>query len=163
MAYNYDAAIELFCNAYASEDKKVTYQELQETLGLEYSIGDKEHLSLTSNAVSRLKSKLKEEHGLTFASACKGKANSPELQYYTVSKVKAGPIQKKEKPVDSGSEKSLDALSRDNQKLYAEVERLTLENHRLSDRVLKANSDIEEYKIIIKSLMTLAGMDLQEA
>lgn len=160
MAYNYDAAMKLFCDAYAREDKKVTYQELQETLGLEYPIGDKEHLSLTSNAVSRLKDKLKKEHGLTFASACKGKANSPELQYYTVSQVKGGPIQKKTRTANSDSEKTLDALSRDNQKLYEEVENLRLQNRNLLDIVSEANSNIEEYKTIIKSLMNLAGMDL---
>jgi hypothetical protein len=155
MAYNYDDAIELFCKAYANEDT-VTYQELQDALGLEYPIGEKEHLSLTSNAVGRFKEKLKKERGLTFYSACKGKASSPDLQYYNISEVKPGLVQKKEKSPELDIQKSFDALSRDNQKLYEEKQALLQRVDILNTELAVMRKKEMEYKKIITSFYSLS-------
>lgn len=162
--YNERAALDLIADAYKS-GRNITYKEMEDALGLEYPLDDKAHTSMNNNTIYRLREKCKKEHGLVFHSASKGK-NDPTLQYYTVTKVKDTETHKKPKKVEpvktvaQPDRSALEALSKDNQKLYQEVEELRLQNRRLLDMVSEANSNIEEYKTIIKSLMILAGMDL---
>jgi hypothetical protein len=162
MTYNYDNAIKLFVEAHACGEN-VTYRQLETVLGLEYNIGDKEHISLVNNAIGRLREKLKATHGLVFASACKGKgkANQAEFQYYIISEVKDAPTKKEIKPEKRTETKdaNYEALSRDNQKLYAENQSLKLENEELREKFTIMLDREEEYKNIISSLVALAGIN----
>lgn len=159
--YNYSEALELLKNAHES-GVKVTYKDMEEVLGLEYPIDDKKHTSINNSALYELRNRLKNQYGLTFKSAANGKHSGPEYHYYVTSKIKNGNFQKKEsvskeKTTHSKSDE-YEALSRNNQKLYAEVQRLEFENRRLLDMVSESNSKEEDYKNIIQSLMNLAGI-----
>ena len=159
--YNYFEALELLKNAYES-GAKVTYKDMEDVLGLEHPIDDKKYASTNNSALYELRNRLKNQYGLTFKSAANGNHSGPEYHYYIISKVKSGNFQKKEtvakeKTVHSKSDE-YEALSRNNQKLYAEVQRLELENKRLLEMVSESNSKEEDYKNIIQSLMNLAGI-----
>lgn len=159
--YNYSEALELLKNAHES-GVKVTYKDMEDVLGLEHHIDDKKYVSTNNSALYELRKRLKNQHGLTFKSAANGKHSGPEYHYYIISKVKSGNFQKKEtvakEKISKVKSDEYEALSRNNQKLYAEVQRLELENRRLLDMVSESNSKEEDYKNIIQSLMNLAGI-----
>lgn len=160
--YNYATALELLRDAY-NANVKVTYTDLETILGLEHPIDDKKHASINNSALYELRKRLKNQHGLTFKSAANGKHSGPEYHYYIISKVKSGNFQKKEtvskEKISQAKSDEYDALSKNNQKLYAEVQRLELENRRLLDMVSEAASKEEEYKNIIHSLMIITGIE----
>ena len=159
--YNYSEALELLKNAYES-GIKVTYKEMEDVLGLEHPIDDKKYASTNNSALYELRNRLKNQYGLTFKSAANGKHSGPEYHYYIISKVKSGNFQKKEtvskEKISQAKSDEYDALSKNNQKLYAEVQRLELENRRLLEMVSGTGSKEEDYKNIIQSLMNLAGI-----
>ena len=159
--YNYSEALELLKNAYES-GIKVTYKEMEDVLGLEHPIDDKKYASTNNSALYELRNRLKNQYGLTFKSAANGKHSGPEYHYYIISKIKNGNFQKKEtvakEKISQAKSDEYEALSRNNQKLYAEVQRLELENKRLLEMVSKSNSKEEDYKNIIQSLMNIAGI-----
>lgn len=159
--YNYSEALELLKNAHES-GVKVTYKDMEDILGLEHPIDDKKYVSTNNSALYELRKRLKNQHGLTFKSAANGKHSGPDYHYYIISKVKSGNFQKKEtvakEKISQVKSDEYEALSRNNQKLYAEVQRLELENRRLLDMVSESNSKEEDYKNIIQSLMNLAGI-----
>ena len=159
--YNYSEALELLKNAYES-GVKVTYKDIETVLGLEHPIDDKKYTSINNSALYELRNRLKNQHRLTFKSAANGKHSGPEYHYYIISKVKSGNFQKKEtvskEKISQAKSDEYDALSKNNQKLYAEVQRLELENRRLLEMVSETGSKEEDYKNIIQSLMNLAGI-----
>lgn len=159
--YNYSEALELLKNAHES-GVKVTYKDMEDILGLEHPIDDKKYVSTNNSALYELRKRLKNQHGLTFKSAANGKHSGPDYHYYIISKVKSGNFQKKEivtkEKISQVKSDEYDALSKNNQKLYAEVQRVELENRRLLDMVSEAASKEEDYKNIIQSLMNLAGI-----
>ena len=158
--YNYSAALELLNNAY-KQGKRVTYQEMQTTLGLERPIEDRSAASTNNSILYELRNRLRSEYGLVFKSAANGTHSGPDYYYYIISEVKGSNITKKDtksiKKSDA-KEQNYEALSRDNQKLYAEVQRLELENRRLLEMVSEVGSKEDDYKNIIQSLMNLAGI-----
>ena len=159
--YNYSEALELLKDAHES-GVKVTYKDMESVLGLEYPIDDKKHKSINNSALYELRNRLKNQYGLTFKSAANGRHSGPEYRYYVISKIKNGNFQKKEpvskeKTTHSKSDE-YEALSRNNQKLYAEVQRLELENKRLLEMASESASKEEDYKNIIQALMNLAGI-----
>ena len=157
--YNYFEALELLKNAYES-GAKVTYKDMEDVLGLEHPIDDKKYASTNNSALYELRNRLKNQYGLTFKSAANGKHSGPEYHYYIISKVKSGNFQKKEtvakEKISHAKSDEYEALSRNNQKLYAEVQRLELENKRLLEMASETASKEEDYKNIIQSLMNLA-------
>ena len=159
--YNYATALELLKDAY-NANVKVTYTDLENALGLEHPIDNKKYVSTNNSALYELRKRLKNQYGLTFKSAANSKNSGPEYHYYIISKVKSGNFQKKEivikEKISQVKSDEYDALSKNNQKLYAEVQRLELENRRLLDMVSEAASKEEDYKNIIQSLMNLAGI-----
>lgn len=158
--YNYSAALELLINAHKN-GAKVTYQEMQTTLGLERPIEDRSAASTNNSILYELRNRLRSEYGLVFKSAANGTHSGPDYYYYIISEVKGSNITKKDSKSIKKSdvkEQNYEALSRDNQKLYAEVQRLELENRRLLEMVSEVGSKEEDYKNIIQSLMNLAGI-----
>ena len=159
--YNYSEALELLKDAHES-GVKVTYKDMESVLGLKYPIDDKKHTSINNGALHELRNRLKNQYGLTFKSAANSKHYGPEYHYYVTSKIKNGNFQKKEsvskEKITHSKSDEYEALSRNNQKLYAEVQRLELENKRLLDMVSEYNLKEEDYKNIIQSLMNLAGI-----
>jgi hypothetical protein len=158
--YNYSAALELLINAHKN-GAKVTYQEMQTTLGLERPIEDRSAASTNNSILYELRNRLRSEYGLVFKSAANGTHSGPDYYYYIISEVKGSNITKKDtKSIKKSDvkEQNYEALSRDNQKLYAEVQRLELENRRLLEMVSEVGSKEEDYKNIIQSLMNLAGI-----
>ena len=159
--YNYSEALELLKNAYES-GAKVTYKDMEDVLGLEHPIDDRKYASTNNSALYELRNRLKNQYGLTFKSAANGKHCGPEYHYYFTSKVKSGNFQKKEtvakEKISQAKSDEYEALSRNNQKLYAEVQRLELENKRLLEMASETASKEEDYKNIIQSLMNLAGI-----
>ena len=161
--YKYNDALKLLKNAHES-NIKVTYTDIEDVLGLEYPIDDKKHVSTNNSALYELRKRIKNQYGLTFKSAASSWHSGPDYHYYIISKVKDGNFKKKnnEEAVKIVQEKiknnQYEALSKNNQKLYAEVQRLELENRRLLDMVSESNSKEENYKNIIQSLMNLAGI-----
>lgn len=159
--YNYSEALELLKDAHES-GVKVTYKDMESVLGLEYPIDDKKHTSINNSALYELRNRLKNQYGLTFKSAANGKHSGPEYHYYVTSKIKNGNFQKKEsvskEKITHSKSDEYEALSKNNQKLYAEVQRLELENKRLLDMISEYNLKEEDYKNIIQSLMNLAGI-----
>lgn len=158
--YNYSAALELLINAHKN-GTRVTYHDMQITLGLEKPIEDRSATSINNSVLCQLRSRLKKEYNLVFKSAANGTHSGPDYYYYIISEVKGSNITKKDtksiKKSDA-KEQNYEALSRDNQKLYAEVQRLELENRRLLEMVSKVGSKEDDYKNIIQSLMNLAGI-----
>lgn len=158
--YNYNAALELLVNSYKS-GSKVTYENMQLALGLEKPIEDKSATSTNNSALGQLRKRLRKEHNLLFRSACNGTHCGPEYQYYIVSEIKDSSIIKKEdrsiKKPDT-KESNYEALSRDNQKLYAEVQQLKLKVQVLEAEKITYAGREAEYKAIISSLMTLANI-----
>lgn len=160
--YNYGAALELLVDSY-KQGKKITYHEMQTVLGLEKPIEDRSAASTNNSILYELRNRLRSEHNLVFKSAANGTHSGPDYYYYIISEVKGSNVTKKDSKAGKKTEfkdSNYEALSKNNQKLYQEVEELRLQNRRLLDMVSEANSNIEEYKTIIKSLMVLAGMDL---
>lgn len=158
--YNYGEALELLVNSY-NNGHKITYKEMQETLGLERPIEDRSAASTNNSILYELRKRLREEHNLVFKSASMGTHSGPDYYYYTISEVKGSNVIKKSKTakkIEEPKEANYEALSRDNQKLYAEVQRLELENRRLLEMVSEVGSKEEDYKNIIQSLMNLAGI-----
>lgn len=158
--YNYSAALELLINAHKN-GTRVTYHDMQITLGLEKPIEDRSATSINNSVLCQLRSRLKKEYNLVFKSAANGTHSGPDYYYYIISEVKDSNITKKDtksiKKSDA-KEQNYEALSRDNQKLYAEVQRLELENRRLLEMVSEVGSKEDDYKNIIQSLMNLAGI-----
>lgn len=158
--YNYSAALELLINAHKN-GTRVTYHDMQITLGLEKPIEDRSATSINNSVLCQLRSRLKKEYNLVFKSAANGTHSGPDYYYYIISEVKGSNITKKDtksiKKSDA-KEQNYEALSRDNQKLYAEVQRLELENRRLLEMVSEVGSKEDDYKNIIQSLMNLAGI-----
>lgn len=158
--YNYGAALELLVDSY-KQGKKITYHEMQTILGLEKPIEDRSAASTNNSILYELRNRLRKEHNLVFKSAANGTHSGPDYYYYIISEVKGSNVTKKDtkstKKTDA-KEQNYEALSRDNQKLYEETERLRLENRKLLDMVAEAASKEEEYKNVINSLMILAGI-----
>lgn len=158
--YNYGAALELLVDSY-KQGKKITYHEMQTVLGLEKPIEDRSAASTNNSILYELRNRLRKEHNLVFKSAANGTHSGPDYYYYIISEVKGSNITKKDtksiKKSDA-KEQNYEALSRDNQKLYAEVQRLELENRRLLEMVSEVGSKEDDYKNIIQSLMNLAGI-----
>lgn len=158
--YNYGAALELLVDSY-KQGKKITYHEMQTVLGLEKPIEDRSAASTNNSILYELRNRLRKEHNLVFKSAANGTHSGPDYYYYIISEVKGSNVTKKDtkstKKTDA-KEQNYEALSRDNQKLYEETERLKLENRKLLDMVAEAASKEEEYKNVINSLMILAGI-----
>lgn len=158
--YNYSDALKLLIDSY-NNGHKVTYKELQTVLGLERPIEDRAAASTNNSILYELRNRLRQEHGLVFKSASNGTHSGPDYYYYNISEVKGSNVTKKDKmtkKVEQPKEANYEALSRDNQKLYAEVQRLELENRRLLEMVSEVGSKEEDYKNIIQSLMNLAGI-----
>ena len=158
--YNYGAALELLVDSY-KQGKKITYHEMQTVLGLEKPIEDRSAASTNNSILYELRNRLRKEHNLVFKSAANGTHSGPDYYYYIISEVKGNNITKKDtksiKKSDA-KEQNYEALSRDNQKLYVEVQRLELENRRLLEMVSEVGSKEDDYKNIIQSLMNLAGI-----
>lgn len=158
--YNYGAALELLVDSY-KQGKKITYHEMQTVLGLEKPIEDRSAASTNNSILYELRNRLRKEHNLVFKSAANGTHSGPDYYYYIISEVKGSNVTKKDtkstKKTDA-KEQNYEALSRDNQKLYAEVQRLELENRRLLEMVSEVGSKEDDYKNIIQSLMNLAGI-----
>lgn len=158
--YNYGAALELLVDSY-KQGKKITYHEMQTVLGLEKPIEDRSAASTNNSILYELRNRLRKEHNLVFKSAANGTHSGPDYYYYIISEVKGSNVTKKDtkstKKTDA-KEQNYEALSRDNQKLYEETERLRLENRKLLDMVAETASKEEEYKNVINSLMILAGI-----
>lgn len=158
--YNYGAALELLVDSY-KQGKKITYHEMQTVLGLEKPIEDRSAASTNNSILYELRNRLRKEHNLVFKSAANGTHSGPDYYYYIISEMKGSNVTKKDtkstKKTDA-KEQNYEALSRDNQKLYEETERLRLENRKLLDMVAEAASKEEEYKNVINSLMILAGI-----
>lgn len=158
--YNYGAALELLVDSY-KQGKKITYHEMQTVLGLEKPIEDRSAASTNNSILYELRNRLRKEHNLVFKSAANGTHSGPDYYYYIISEVKGSNVTKKDtkstKKTDA-KEQNYEALSRDNQKLYEETERLRLENRKLLDMVAEAASKEEEYKNVINSLMILSGI-----
>lgn len=155
--YNYNAALELLVNSHKN-GHKITYKEMQETLGLEKPIEDKSAASTNNSILYELRNRLRTEHGLVFKSAANGTHSGPDYYYYIISEVKGSNVTKKDASVKKADtkEQNYEALSKDNQKLYAEVQQLKLEVQRLeAENIIYAGRE-DEYKTIIASLMTLA-------
>jgi hypothetical protein len=134
---------------------------MQTTLGLERPIEDRSAASTNNSILYELRNRLRSEYGLVFKSAANGTHSGPDYYYYIISEVKGSNITKKDtKSIKKSDvkEQNYEALSRDNQKLYAEVQRLELENRRLLEMVSEVGSKEEDYKNIIQSLMNLAGI-----
>jgi len=158
--YNYSAALELLVNAHKN-GTRVTYKEMQETLGLERPIEDRSAASTNNSILYELRNRLRQEYGLVFKSAANGTHSGPDYYYYIISEVKGSNVTKKDtkaiKKTDT-KEQNYEALSKDNQKLYAENQELKLQNRRLLDEVSMCASKVEEYKNIIRSLMSITDI-----
>lgn len=158
--YNYATALELLKDAY-NANVKVTYIDLENALGLEHPIDDKKYISTNNYILHELRKRLKNQHGLTFKSAANGNHSSPEYYYYIVSKVKDGNFKKKnnEETVKIAQEKikndQYEALSKNNQKLYAELEQEKAANAVLRENNIRLKEREQEYKNIIQSLYNL--------
>lgn len=156
--YNYSAALQLLVDSYKN-GHKITYKEMQEVLGLEKPIEDRSAASTNNSILYELRNRLRKEHNLVFKSAANGTHSGPDYYYYVISEVKGSNVVKKDakpekKPTSKDS--NYEALSKDNQKLYAEVQQLKLEVQRLeAENIIYAGRE-DEYKNIISSLMTLA-------
>lgn len=163
--YNYSAALELLINAHKN-GAKVTYQEMQTTLGLERPIEDRSAASTNNSILYELRNRLRSEYGLVFKSAANGTHSGPDYYYYIISEVKGSNITKKDsktakKNIDTKEAADisrLQALQRNNEKLYAENQELMLQNRKLLDMVSESASKEDDYKNIIQSLMNLAGI-----
>lgn len=158
--YNYSAALELLINAHKN-GTRVTYHDMQITLGLEKPIEDRSATSINNSVLCQLRSRLKKEYNLVFKSAANGTHSGPDYYYYIISEVKDSNITKKDvkisKKVDV-KEQNYEALSKDNQKLYAENQELKLCNEKLLDEVTAYTIREKEYKTIIGSLMILVNI-----
>ena len=169
--YNYDTALDLLCKRYDTNES-VTYEELENALGLNNG-------SIASNTdkgtVYELRKRLKHYHGLTFHTAASGRNTGPEYHYYVLSKVKDTVIQKKKTNKDISDNnikdmnKSLNALSKNNQELYQQLEASKLEYERLKEAFNNACERCsmyaqkeKEYKNIIDSLQKLLALKEQE-
>ena len=179
--YNYDTALELLKDAY-NANVKVTYKDLENALGLEYPIEDYEHKSINYSVITRLRNILKEKYGLTLKSAASGRHIGPEYQHYTVSKVKSSKHTKKKSVTNkksvankntkshectSSSDKdtellnlldSFEVLSKNNQKLYNELEDEKAANAVLKNECIKLQQKEHEYRNIIESLYKLSDI-----
>ena len=173
--YNYDTALELLKDAY-NANVKVTYKDLENALGLEYPIEDYEHKSTNYSVITRLRNILKEKYGLTLKSAASGRHVGPEYQHYTVSKVKSSKHTKKKTvakknikshertaPSDKDTEllnllDSFEVLSKNNQKLYNELEDEKAANAVLKNECIKLQQKEHEYRNIIESLYKLSDI-----
>ena len=162
--YNYKDTLELLVNAH-KQGKTVTYQEMKAVLGLEKPIEDKSAASTNNSILYEVRNRLRKEYGLVFKSAAYGNHIGSDYHYYTISEVKDSDITKKDvnsaKKVDAkevAETVRLQALQKDNEKLYAEVQRLKFENQELREAMDTLICKEEEYKSIINSLMSLAGI-----
>lgn len=157
--YDYDNAVELMKTAY-NENKTVTYERLQEVLGLENPIEDKSAKSATAGALHTLRERLRSIYGLTFKSAVTGKNFGPEFFYYTVTKLKDGNVSKKDsaklKKNEPKKDEAFEALQRNNQQLYTALEQAKAANAALQNHCVKLQEREQEYKKIIDSLYKLS-------
>lgn len=167
--YNYNAALQLIQKAFAA-NKHITYKEMEEALGLEFHIGDKETRTAEC-CIYRLRKLSREKYGLTFKSAAKTHDNNPEYYYYIVSKLKDG-FTKKETgtntttaetkitpaPKTEIKTEAYEALSKNNQKLYAELEQLKDMYGCLETNYMELCKREQEYLKVIESLYKLLTM-----
>ena len=155
--YNYEAAVELIANMYP-DNTKVSYTKLEEALGLEEPLGTIS--SANASAISILRSRLKTEYKLDIRSN-RTKKRDEEGVYVifelknTLSQLKASNSEQKVTKEWSKNE-YFDALSKNNQKLYAESEKLKLETERLKTENEKLRKKEEEYRKIINSFYMLS-------
>jgi len=148
--YNYDAAIKVILDAF-TVGTNVTYEQLEVAMGLKSPITSA--TPANNCALSKLKRRLKEEHGLVMKSA---NVKGGENNYYVISKVKDNVISKKESNSDKDS--NYEALSKNNQKLYMELENAKAANAALQEKYIALQEKELEYITIIQSLMALAGI-----
>lgn len=158
--YDYNAALDLLVKSH-KEGLKITYHEMQTILGLEKPIEDKSAASTNNSILYELRKRLREEYGLVFKSAANGTHSGPDYHYYIISEVKGSNVLKKDaKPAKKTESKdaNYEALSKDNQKLYAEVQQLKLKVDELETEKIMFEAREENYKNIIGSLMALADI-----
>ena len=86
--YNYEDTMQLLFDAY-NNNEKVDYATVESTLGLEYSIADKEHKATTRSAVYELRKLLRSEYNLLLKNAASASCQGPEYHYFTVVDIKA--------------------------------------------------------------------------
>lgn len=153
--YNYKSALQLLIDKH-NNNQRATYKEVQMALGLEKPIEDKAAATTNNSILFELRKRLKQNYGLTFKSAANGNHCGPDYYYYTISPVKDGPKKKVNDFSNVQKTVNYDALSKDNQKLYAEVQELKLQNRNLLEMISVAGSKEEHYKSIINSLMSIA-------
>lgn len=173
MKYDYKSAIQLIRECYARKED-CTYVQIEKALGLNEHIGDK--TGAVKGAIFELKKRLELEHGLTINNAAIGKnSGNPVYYYFSISEVKKKVSVSLKKTDGSGTDNAIyqqtdaelvNALSKDNQKLYKELEDAKLEVQTLKEKVEDLHSKYtamsvkeNEYKKIIASLNVLLTLN----
>lgn len=168
--YNYEKATELIQNRFKSNTKTVTYDELQEVLGLKAPLGTKDNRN--SNAMGLLRTYLKDNVGLSITSAMRGRLSEGEdvsnYRYFTIHSLNEDgnyELLSKENELEKYKNKC-HALEKDNQKLYLEIEKLKEEiseleevNEEYVEYCLNAKDKEEEYFNIIGSYNRLLELN----
>ena len=147
--YNYKKAIELIREKF-NLDKKISYVELESVLGLRSPIGGKN--SSVNSAIQHLKGKLA-IYGLAIKSAnTRAKTENKWYDIYPlVESVKA------DVKVERGDiSNAMQALEKDNQKLFLQNEELQQECNELRQACERFAEKETEYKKIIASFYSLA-------
>ena len=175
--YNYKEAIELIINRLNSDNKIVTYDELEKTLGLGAPLGM--YNVANSNAIARFKKYLKNKD-IRITSAMPSRPDCindiSKYRYYSISKIDKQEEQNDCEKEDGSYKNELkeyknkcNALEKDNQKLYLELEeaykrigeledenaRLGLHNCELGSNNCKLHKKEQEYINVICSLSNL--------
>ena len=164
--YNYEDTMQILFNAY-NNNEKVDYATIESSLGLEYSIADKEHKATTRSAVHELRKLLRSEYNLLLKNAASANCQGPEYHYFTVVDIKDVNSSKKEiQPSNDGDkdknyailEKQCNALASDNQKMYTQLEALNLKYNNALNRIGQLEDKEELYKNIISSMQALLSL-----
>ena len=180
--YNYKEAIELIIDRLNSDNKVVTYDELEKTLGLEAPLGM--YNVANSNVIARFKKYLKNKD-IRITSAMPSRPDCindiSKYRYYSISKIDKQEEQNdcekednsyKQLAEENESKKYKNkciVLERDNQKLFLELEeaykkiseledenaRLGLHNCELGSNNCKLHKKEQEYINVICSLSNL--------
>lgn len=172
MKYDYKSAIQLIRECYDRKED-CTYVQIEKALGLNEHIDDK--TGAVKGAIFELKKRLELEHGLTINNAAIGKnSGNPVYYYFSISEVKKKVSVSLKKTDGSGTNNAIyqqtdtelvNALSKDNQKLYKELEDAKAEILKLSTELRDSDTRINcllsrevEYKKVIASLQNLLSL-----
>ena len=160
--YTYDNAVEVILEAFKNS-KTITYTEMYQALGIDTSKNKSKHAIIS--AINKLRNIVREQYGLSFKSAATSNYNGPEYQYYTVfndESTKLKNVNIKKKPVNELTNKTnseelklINALQKDNEKMYLEIEELREQNSILLNKYNELQESEEHYKRIIQSYQAL--------